>query len=417
MNVNVQQIIRLFFLFFAGPLPSFAQSTKGFTIDGHLEGLQNGEKVFLARYTDVDVIKKRSATIFDSCIVGTDGKFHLKAIAPEGGPYTYILDFDHSVRHRKRDEKSGKDIGGGGMELLVDNGQSVKIYGGDINKMDRSIFTNEVIVEGSPTQSALASLYAVDDVAIGTISQINRAIKKLSDTAGFDKSRLEVFLYAKEIVYDQLRYVFLGRGVKEYFKPAVPLIMNDIDFYLNDHPALVMDVYNSLDEKAKSSEIGKELKKRALLAIGQPLPSFTLPTPEGKLVSLKEIVAKGKFTIVHFWGSAIANDYADWLNQGQQELRMAYKKYHDRGLNIIGVSADSVDYVWKGFVQKQNYPWVNVSDLKGNLKGGMVNDVYLEGGHSVPNMTNVLLDGEGKILAWDPQGIVLQWYLSKYLGD
>jgi hypothetical protein len=58
-----------------------------------------------------------------------------------------------------------------------------------------------------------------------------------------------------------------------------------------------------------------------------------------------------------------------------------------------------------------------IAEPKGWLEGSMINDVYNEGGHSIPNTTNILLDDKGKIIAWDVNGPELEWYLRKYLGD
>ena len=55
--------------------------------------------------------------------------------------------------------------------------------------------------------------------------------------------------------------------------------------------------------------------------------------------------------------------------------------------------------------------------MKGNMPGSTIYDVYQEGGHTLPNVTNVLLDAQGKIIAWDPHGIELQYYLWKAFGE
>ncbi len=65
-------------------------------------------------------------------------------------------------------------------------------------------------------------------------------------------------------------------------------------------------------------------------------------------------------------------------------------------------------------------PWYQVSDLKG--ANSVVHQVYNEYGPfgpktATPNLTNVLLDNTGKVIAYDKTGVELQWYLSKILGE
>jgi hypothetical protein len=59
---------------------------------------------------------------------------------------------------------------------------------------------------------------------------------------------------------------------------------------------------------------------------------------------------------------------------------------------------------------------VNVlAEPKGWLEGSLIYEKYGEGGHSIPNTTNVLVDNSGTIVAWDVYGPELQYYLEKYL--
>ncbi len=60
--------------------------------------------------------------------------------------------------------------------------------------------------------------------------------------------------------------------------------------------------------------------------------------------------------------------------------------------NIVGVSQDSEVAEWKGRVQIEQYPWYNVSDLKGSLGEGILVKKYPERPHKTPNTLNVILD-------------------------
>jgi peroxiredoxin len=157
----------------------------------------------------------------------------------------------------------------------------------------------------------------------------------------------------------------------------------------------------------KESFYGIQFKDYAKLCVGQPFPGFTLPTADGKTLALSEIIGKSKITLVHFWGS---DSYIK--KQMQDELRVLYNKYHGKGLNIVGFYTDKYGDQWKDLVQKEQYPWYNVSDLKG--REGMAATVYHEYialGQTIANTTNVLIDDKGKILAWDVLGAEMEWYV------
>jgi len=78
-------------------------------------------------------------------------------------------------------------------------------------------------------------------------------------------------------------------------------------------------------------------------------------TPEGKSFSSEKY--KGKVVLVDFW--------ATWCMPCLAELprvREAYGKYHDKGLEVIGVSNDSeVDALTK-YVAENNLPWMQILD-------------------------------------------------------
>jgi peroxiredoxin len=397
------KIIAIVFVLGAMPLFLAAQQNKGFEITGHLEGLTNGEVVRLRSFFN----DSSNSTLLDSC-KSINGEFHLKGITPDG-PRLYIIGFRG---HSHLIPGSGKAIGGIIMTLLIDNGEKITIHGGDINKLDGD-FEDEVFVDGSPSNFAKASLERLYDPFYHLYHlRISPRLKEIKDSIGFDRSLVQGLLEAKTMLDKELGGALVTAPV--YCKPAIPWFIHNFitNPVLDYHGFFLKDLYESLDEPDRNSYYGKILKSNMGLAVGQVLPGFTLPTLDGKMIALSDMVAKSKVTLVWLWAS---NSYI--RNEYEQELLPLYKKYHDKGLNIIGVSADKSADDLAFFLHQKQYPWVNVSDLKGNMKGSIVFDLYNQGGHAVPNTTNILLDEKGRIIAWDPTGVELQWYLWKYLGD
>jgi peroxiredoxin len=380
-----------------------AQEKKGYEITGRIKGLDEGE------YAVMVLLKENghSWSSVDSGIV-SNGEFHIKGIVPDG-PREYTLQFNHHYMGKF------KSIG-----LVIDNGQHIKINcSEDINTLSATDFgsrgfNNLIAIEGAPYTVSqyrlIAAYFLIDDIA----GRLGYDAQKITDSIGFNGPLMNgIFESIKQVRTSIFEVLFTKQpGQVPGFIRQFSYSFIDL-FYTLKHPAFAADVYNNLSEYEKKGYYGQMLAKVAPLSVGQPFPEFTLPTPEGKTLALHDVVAKSKITLVHFYA---ANSVI--REKTQNELRQIYKKYHDKGLNVIGFYTDNYADEWKDMVQKENYPWYNVSDSKG--KDGLAAKVYNEyiwPGQTIANTTNVLIDSKGKILAWDVAGVELQWYLWKALEE
>ena len=93
---------------------------------------------------------------------------------------------------------------------------------------------------------------------------------------------------------------------------------------------------------------------------GSKFIDFTVPALDGKQVKLADVVAKNKITMVDFWAS--------WCGPCRMEMPNvveAYKQFHNKGLEIVGVSLDESKEDWAAAVKDMGMNWIQTSDLKG----------------------------------------------------
>jgi len=117
-----------------------------------------------------------------------------------------------------------------------------------------------------------------------------------------------------------------------------------------------------LSEEIQNSFIGQELAHAIVppkgVEVGDVAPIFTAKNPEGKEISLQDIVdKKGKYTLVEFWASWCPNCHEEMPNVVE-----VYEEYHDKGLNMIGVSIDNDEAEWKYAIKDFGMNWEQVSN-------------------------------------------------------
>ena len=94
------------------------------------------------------------------------------------------------------------------------------------------------------------------------------------------------------------------------------------------------------------------------LYVGAPAPDFSIVTIDGKEISLSDF--RGKVVLIDFWASWCVPCIV-----ATPKLLKLYEEFHDRGLEIIGVSLDLALEHARTFIEHQGIPWPQYWDGKG----------------------------------------------------
>ena len=182
------------------------------------------------------------------------------------------------------------------------------------------------------------------------------------------------------------------------------------NFLMRQHLTIdeIKEFYNQLDVSLINTKSGKNIKKTLdsfdQIQIGKKAPEFSAKNPDGKEISLKESL--GKVTIIDFWASWCAPCRAENPN-----VVALYNQYHEKGLNIIGVSLDKDEAKWKQAIAKDVLTWNQVSNLK--FWKEPIAELYNV--KSIP--ATFILDAEGNIVAKDLRGDALKAKVEELLAE
>jgi peroxiredoxin len=172
------------------------------------------------------------------------------------------------------------------------------------------------------------------------------------------------------------------------------------------------DFYRELFQRLENGPSGgfpldryrQRLDSLSRLVPGVKAPELALPDSTGALLPVSAF--RGSVLLLDFW--------AAWCQPCRVEnpdLVRIYRRFHDQGFEILGISLDKTRTDWLQAVARDGLLWPQVSDLKYMQSEAVrVYDI-----RTVP--TNYLLNREGIILAKNLRPAQLEAYLDRLFSN
>ncbi len=297
----------------------------------------------------------------------------------ENGYFVYDLPFDHASRvmiyeSLTPEEKQARTEPAGAVYAIVIPGTPLSITGS----------MSEYKLEGGAFYDEFAKANAPLDSISAIMSEVYKKALDAQRNGAFSDSIKEVMsaeLEALSEAYDSTMVQYIKDNPDSDVSTAMIINLEDCDKGLE-----------LLTERAKNGPLSplykvvqakkaeREARQQAARdMVGKPAPEFSLPDPEGKMISLESL--RGKYVLVDFWGS-----WCGWCIRGIPEMKKAYDKYKNVA-EFISIDCRDSEEAWKEALDKYQMPWLQVRcDEDCN-----VSETYCVQGYP----TKVIIDPEG----------------------
>ena len=358
----------------------------------------------------------------------TDVKYDIKGTgAPKDGVTVYLVDqisrapIDSAVVSRGSFELKGKAekdaflavtlAGAGSPFLLFNDGKPVKLNVAD-GTLTGSALNTKLSECDRRNQAAYAEYYKIVE-EMEAVPQ-NTSEEKMAELMA--KYQMSIKQYAAFYVglIEENRNSLIPLAFIERLPSLVSAADNwnkalgeqKLEEILAANPTIAKHPY-ALDVKrrmALADEQRRQAAERRRLLIGERFRDLEESDPDGKLHKLSEYVGRGKWVLVDFWASWCGPCKAEMPN-----VTAAYRKYHDKGLEIVGLSFDKPGEkeAWVNAIKEWDMPWIHLSDLKHW-------DTVARGAYNVSSIPdNVLIDPQGNIVARGLRGQALEAKLAE----
>ena len=138
-------------------------------------------------------------------------------------------------------------------------------------------------------------------------------------------------------------------------------------------------------DQGRYAEFCKMVKQMKAYVKGSHYNNLVLETPEGKTISLADVVLPGKYNFIDFWAS-----WCGPCRAAIPSVKQLYKKLGDK-LNVISISVDKKRQNWEKAMKEENMPWQQYLVPQSSMKA-LKDGYYIR---FIPSL--VVIDPDGNI--------------------
>lgn len=133
--------------------------------------------------------------------------------------------------------------------------------------------------------------------------------------------------------------------------------------------------------------VEKQAESARFNMTGKTAPAFALRAIDGSLVQLDSLVSRNRYILLDVWAS-----WCTPCRAGNRELAPHYAALKRKGIEVVSVSVDEKDDLWRKAVAADKIPWLQLVAPEG-MKSDIVAKYHVK---SLP--ATFLINKEGKII-------------------
>lgn len=318
------------------------------TIEGHVEGLQKGDRIILATGTFT-----QTPILTDSTVVGEDGTFILKTSATD--TYAQLLLLKPGEKPDPANNPSAGLFLEGYSDLKAKGNTTDWRYlqfSGGIYALEAMKEINELTAKGQAVQKegmqamAAAREYAAqeghDPDSLKTMQEKAMALFKESNGIFAQCKPLE-----RELAGNNPDMAYAAELLHYDYET-----MKDFEKYDS--------AFRALSPRVQASPAGKTvadyIAAKRSTEIGATAPLFALEDIDGNMLRLSDL--RGKYVLVDFWGT-----WCGPCRASTPSLVELYGKLKDKNFEMVSIAINerSDDY-WKKVIEDEHMTWRHLND-------------------------------------------------------
>lgn len=231
---------------------------------------------------------------------------------------------------------------------------------------------------------------------LDSISETDLSYKKLSD----EKDVLKLRYDSVSALIGKLQVEFIRLNPNSYYPIASNIFSACLykSYISVDSARIIFDrLPETIQNSSGSKLLNYEIKMKENVVVGKIAPDFNTPDLNGKPIKLSDYRGRN-YVLLDFWAS-----WCVPCVKGLPHMKMLYNKYHNKGLELIGVSCDRSKTDWLAAVDKHQIgAWPQVSIVQNIEKAaqGYLFDEDIQCKYPTNRIPKyILIDKAGKIIA------------------